>query len=132
MYFLSIMPWGLDKLDQIFRACSDLCLKSKLQFIYLLSVSGQGPQTVGFSTSSFSEENQEDVTPPPNLVEHPPLAVFVNVEDKLTYFEHPIPVFPILAPGQVVPPDVLIAHTTWVKASKEIAGLMLITMDLKI
>nr|GEY26280.1 conserved oligomeric Golgi complex subunit 8 [Tanacetum cinerariifolium]GEY34517.1 conserved oligomeric Golgi complex subunit 8 [Tanacetum cinerariifolium] len=33
---------------------------------------------VGFSTSSFSEENQEDVTPPSNLMEHPPLAVFVN------------------------------------------------------
>ncbi|PWA74855.1 conserved oligomeric Golgi complex component-related protein [Artemisia annua] len=33
---------------------------------------------VGFSTSSFGEENQEDVTPPPNLMEHPPLAVFVN------------------------------------------------------
>lgn len=33
---------------------------------------------VGFSTSSFGEESQEDVTPPSNLMEHPPLAVFVN------------------------------------------------------
>ncbi|XP_076888485.1 conserved oligomeric Golgi complex subunit 8-like [Bidens hawaiensis] len=33
---------------------------------------------VGFSTNSYGEEGQEDVTPPPNLMEHPPLAVFVN------------------------------------------------------
>lgn len=33
---------------------------------------------VGFSTSSFGEESQEDITPPSNLMEHPPLAVFVN------------------------------------------------------
>lgn len=33
---------------------------------------------VGFPTSSVSEENQEDVTPPSYLMEHPPLAVFVN------------------------------------------------------
>ncbi|GJS16101.1 retrotransposon protein, putative, ty1-copia subclass [Tanacetum coccineum] len=31
--------------------------------------------------------------------------------------------------GQVLPPDVLNTHTAWVKASKEIAGLMLMTMD---
>ncbi|KAI3814813.1 hypothetical protein L1987_14458 [Smallanthus sonchifolius] len=35
---------------------------------------------VGFSSNSFGEEGQEDVTPPPNLMEHPPLAVFVNVK----------------------------------------------------
>uniref|UniRef100_A0A162B629 Conserved oligomeric Golgi complex subunit 8 n=1 Tax=Daucus carota subsp. sativus TaxID=79200 RepID=A0A162B629_DAUCS len=33
---------------------------------------------VGFSANSFGDENQEDVTPPPNLMDHPPLAVFVN------------------------------------------------------
>ncbi|XP_065850352.1 conserved oligomeric Golgi complex subunit 8 [Euphorbia lathyris] len=33
---------------------------------------------VGFPTNSVSEENQEDVTPPSYLMEHPPLAVFVN------------------------------------------------------
>ncbi|KAI3775221.1 hypothetical protein L1987_49790 [Smallanthus sonchifolius] len=33
---------------------------------------------VGFSSNSFGEESQEDVTPPPNLMEHPPLAVFIN------------------------------------------------------
>ncbi|XP_030552537.1 conserved oligomeric Golgi complex subunit 8 [Rhodamnia argentea] len=33
---------------------------------------------VGFSANSVSEESQEDVTPPSHLMEHPPLAVFVN------------------------------------------------------
>ncbi|GJW39453.1 zinc finger, CCHC-type containing protein [Tanacetum coccineum] len=31
--------------------------------------------------------------------------------------------------GQVLPPDVLNTHTAWVKASKEIVGLMLMTMN---
>ncbi|KAL4585008.1 hypothetical protein LXL04_009621 [Taraxacum kok-saghyz] len=33
---------------------------------------------VGFSSNSMSDETQEDITPPPNLMEHSPLAVFVN------------------------------------------------------
>lgn len=35
---------------------------------------------VGFSANSVTEESQEDVTPPSHLMEHPPLAVFVNGE----------------------------------------------------
>ncbi|GJX42517.1 hypothetical protein Tco_0257507 [Tanacetum coccineum] len=35
-------------------------------------------------------------------------------------------------PGQVLPLDVLNTHTAWVKASKEIVDLMLMTMDLYI
>ncbi|KAK8568599.1 hypothetical protein V6N13_106503 [Hibiscus sabdariffa] len=34
--------------------------------------------SVGFSATSISEESREDVTPPSHLMEHPPLAVFVN------------------------------------------------------
>ncbi|KAI3804952.1 hypothetical protein L1987_26864 [Smallanthus sonchifolius] len=33
---------------------------------------------VGFSSNSFGEESQEDVTPPPNLMEYPHIAVFIN------------------------------------------------------
>ncbi|GLT25603.1 hypothetical protein SLA2020_007240 [Shorea laevis] len=33
---------------------------------------------VGFPANSVGEESQEDVTPPSHLMEHPPLAVFVN------------------------------------------------------
>ncbi|GJV64385.1 hypothetical protein Tco_1475213 [Tanacetum coccineum] len=41
----------------------------------------------------------------------------------------PIPAMPIPPAGQVIPLDVLATHTNWVKASKEIAGLMLMTME---
>ncbi|KAK4757865.1 hypothetical protein SAY87_019166 [Trapa incisa] len=33
---------------------------------------------VGFPTSHMNEKSQEDVTPPSYLMEHPPLAVFIN------------------------------------------------------
>nr|GEX74330.1 zinc finger, CCHC-type [Tanacetum cinerariifolium] len=39
---------------------------------------------------------------------------------------------PVPLARQVLPPDVLNTHTAWVKASKEIAGLMLMTIDLDI
>ncbi|KNA20223.1 hypothetical protein SOVF_054430 [Spinacia oleracea] len=35
-------------------------------------------QAVGYSGSTAGEESQEDVTPPSYLMEHPPLAVFIN------------------------------------------------------
>ncbi|XP_075489197.1 conserved oligomeric Golgi complex subunit 8-like [Primulina tabacum] len=34
--------------------------------------------SVGFPASGFGEESLDDVTPPSNLMEHPPLAVFIN------------------------------------------------------
>lgn len=36
------------------------------------------PMPAGFSASSVGKESQEDVTPPQSLMEHPPLAVFIN------------------------------------------------------
>ncbi|XVE53874.1 hypothetical protein DITRI_Ditri03aG0036700 [Diplodiscus trichospermus] len=33
---------------------------------------------VGFFATSIGEESQDDVTPPSDLMEHPPLAVFIN------------------------------------------------------
>ncbi|GJU33923.1 zinc finger, CCHC-type containing protein [Tanacetum coccineum] len=57
------------------------------------------------------------------------LRIVLSVEDKLPFLEQPIPAMPILAARQELPPDVLNSHTAWVKASKEIAGLMLMTMD---
>nr|GFA20761.1 zinc finger, CCHC-type [Tanacetum cinerariifolium] len=56
------------------------------------------------------------------------LHIMPSVEDKLTYLEHPIPFAHVPAHGQVLPQDVLAAHATLVKASKEIDGLMFITM----
>nr|GFD19031.1 zinc finger, CCHC-type [Tanacetum cinerariifolium] len=48
---------------------------------------------------------------------------------KLPFLEQPIPALPVPAEGQVLPPDVLNTHIPWNKASKEIDGLMLMTMD---
>ncbi|GJR65175.1 hypothetical protein Tco_0011240 [Tanacetum coccineum] len=56
-------------------------------------------------------------------------VIVLLVEDKLPYLEQPIPAMPIPSAGQVLPPDVFNTHTTWVKASKEIVGLMLMTME---
>nr|GEW44473.1 hypothetical protein [Tanacetum cinerariifolium] len=39
------------------------------------------------------------------------------------------PTVPTVPAGQHVAPEILTAHTTWIKGSKEIAGLMLMTME---
>nr|GEZ19696.1 hypothetical protein [Tanacetum cinerariifolium] len=45
----------------------------------------------------------------------------------------PIPAIPVPVPvpgaGQVIPQDVCNTHMFWIKASKEIVGLMLMTKD---
>ncbi|GJU81191.1 hypothetical protein Tco_1283556 [Tanacetum coccineum] len=60
------------------------------------------------------------------------LRIVLLVENKKNYLEHPNPAAPVAAPGQQVPPHALAAHAAWVKGSKEIAALMLMTMDLDI
>nr|GEW62222.1 hypothetical protein [Tanacetum cinerariifolium] len=57
------------------------------------------------------------------------LRIVLFVEDKLPFVEKPIPAMPVPPAGQVLPSDVLNTHIAWVKASKEIACLMLMTMD---
>ncbi|GKE96299.1 hypothetical protein Tco_1581154 [Tanacetum coccineum] len=57
------------------------------------------------------------------------LRIVLSVEDKLPFLEQPIPAMPVPPAGQGLPLDVLNTHTTWIKASKEIVGLMLMTMD---
>nr|GFB36233.1 zinc finger, CCHC-type [Tanacetum cinerariifolium] len=57
------------------------------------------------------------------------LWIVLSVEDKLPFLEQPIPAMPVPHVRQVLPPNVLNTHTVWVKASKEIVGLMLMTMD---
>ncbi|GJY97818.1 hypothetical protein Tco_0514728 [Tanacetum coccineum] len=66
----------------------------------------------------------------PNFIDwYHNLYIMLSVKDKLTYLEHPMHVVPVPVPGQEVPLDVLAARSTWVKASKEIVGLMLMIMD---
>nr|GEU51822.1 hypothetical protein [Tanacetum cinerariifolium] len=57
------------------------------------------------------------------------LMIVLSIEDKLNYLEQPIPPVPVAHAGQRVAPEILAAHTAWVKGSKEIAGLMLMTME---
>ncbi|GJW02160.1 zinc finger, CCHC-type containing protein, partial [Tanacetum coccineum] len=67
----------------------------------------------------------------PNFIDwYRQLRIVLSVEDKLNYLEHPIPVALVPAhAGQQVPPEALAAHAAWVKGQKEIAGLMLVTME---
>ncbi|GJU81916.1 retrotransposon protein, putative, ty1-copia subclass [Tanacetum coccineum] len=72
---------------------------------------------------------KQNITGPNFINWYHNLWIVLSVEDKLPFLEQPIPVMPVPPAGQVLPSDVLYTHSTWVKASKEIAGLMLITMD---
>ncbi|GJS21544.1 putative retrotransposon ty1-copia subclass protein [Tanacetum coccineum] len=66
----------------------------------------------------------------PNFIDwYRNLRIVLSIEDKLPLLEQPIPAMPVPPARQVLPPDVLATHSAWVKASKEISGLMLVTMD---
>ncbi|GJZ51764.1 retrotransposon protein, putative, ty1-copia subclass [Tanacetum coccineum] len=70
----------------------------------------------------------------PNFIDwYQQLRIVLSIEDKLNYLEHPIPAAPVLAqPGQQVTPEALVAHAAWFKGSKEIARIMLMTMETEI
>ncbi|GJY17518.1 retrotransposon protein, putative, ty1-copia subclass [Tanacetum coccineum] len=67
----------------------------------------------------------------PNFIDwYRQLRIVLSVEDKLDYLEQPIPPAPVPAQaGQQVAPEALAAHAAWVKGSKEIARIMLMTME---
>nr|GFB39955.1 zinc finger, CCHC-type [Tanacetum cinerariifolium] len=66
----------------------------------------------------------------PNFIDlYRQLRIVLSIKDKLNYLEQPIPPAPIALAGQQVAPEILAAHAAWVKGSKEIAGLMLMTME---
>ncbi|GJW82903.1 zinc finger, CCHC-type containing protein [Tanacetum coccineum] len=69
----------------------------------------------------------------PNFIDwYRQLRIVLSIDDKLNYLEQPLPPAPVAPAGQHVAPKILAAHTAWVKGSKEIAGLMLMTMELEI
>ncbi|GKC21652.1 hypothetical protein Tco_1023802 [Tanacetum coccineum] len=66
----------------------------------------------------------------PNFIDwYRQLRIVLSIEDKLNYLEHPLPLAPVAPVGHQVALEILAAHTAWVKGSKEIAGLMRITME---
>ncbi|GKE95011.1 hypothetical protein Tco_1579866 [Tanacetum coccineum] len=46
----------------------------------------------------------------------------------MNYLEQPIPSAPVALEGQLVAPEITAAHTAWIKGSREIDALMLMTM----
>ncbi|GKD46141.1 hypothetical protein Tco_1270786 [Tanacetum coccineum] len=57
------------------------------------------------------------------------LWIVLSTKDKLPFLEQPISTLPVPPEGQANHPDVMTTHQAWVKAQKEIDGLMLMTMD---
>ncbi|GJU81800.1 hypothetical protein Tco_1284165 [Tanacetum coccineum] len=67
----------------------------------------------------------------PNFIDwYKQLRLVLSTEDKENYLEHPIPAAPVAPPGQQVPPAAAATHAAWVKRSKEVVVLMLLTMEL--
>ncbi|GJR52533.1 retrotransposon protein, putative, ty1-copia subclass [Tanacetum coccineum] len=88
--------------------------------------------TTTFRTIKCMSQPQDDIKPSsaPKVSIGMQLRIVLSVEDKLIYLEHPIPAAPVAAQAcQQVAPKALAAHAAWVKGSKEIAGLMLMTME---
>nr|GEW54629.1 zinc finger, CCHC-type [Tanacetum cinerariifolium] len=66
----------------------------------------------------------------PNFIDwYRQLRIVLSIEDKLNYLEQPIPHASVVPAGQHVAPEILAAHNAWIKGSKEIIGLMLMTME---
>nr|GEZ30536.1 zinc finger, CCHC-type [Tanacetum cinerariifolium] len=66
----------------------------------------------------------------PNFIDwYRQLRIALSIEDKLNYLEQPIPPVSVAPAGQQVALEILAAYSAWVKGSKEIAGLMLMTME---
>ncbi|GKD79782.1 hypothetical protein Tco_1342403 [Tanacetum coccineum] len=66
----------------------------------------------------------------PNFIDwYRQLKIVLSIEDKLNYIEQSLPPPPVVPACQQIAPEILAAHTAWVKGSKEIVGLMLMTME---
>ncbi|GJS41117.1 RNA-directed DNA polymerase, eukaryota, reverse transcriptase zinc-binding domain protein [Tanacetum coccineum] len=69
----------------------------------------------------------------PNFIDwYRQLRIVLSIEDKLNYLEQPLPHAPVAPEGQQVAPKIIAAHNAWIKGSKKIAELMLMTMELEI
>ncbi|GJU14097.1 retrotransposon protein, putative, ty1-copia subclass [Tanacetum coccineum] len=57
----------------------------------------------------------------PNFIDwYRQLRIVLSIDDKLNYLEQPLPPAPVAPAGQHVAPEILAAHTAWVKGIKEI------------
>ncbi|GJT56591.1 retrotransposon protein, putative, ty1-copia subclass [Tanacetum coccineum] len=59
----------------------------------------------------------------PNFIDwYQQLRIVLSIEDKLNYLEQPLPPALVALEGQQVAPQIIAAHTAWIKGSKEIDG----------
>ncbi|GJS21522.1 retrotransposon protein, putative, ty1-copia subclass [Tanacetum coccineum] len=66
----------------------------------------------------------------PNFIDwYRQLRIVLSIKDKLNYLEQPLP---LALEGQQVALEIIAAHDARIKGSKEIAGLMLVTMEIEI
>ncbi|GKA54114.1 hypothetical protein Tco_0753063, partial [Tanacetum coccineum] len=66
----------------------------------------------------------------PNFIDlYRQFRIVLSIEDKLNYLEQPIPPAPVAPEGQQVASEIIVAHDAWIKRSKEIVGLMFMTME---
>nr|GEX90236.1 hypothetical protein [Tanacetum cinerariifolium] len=66
----------------------------------------------------------------PNFIDwYRQLMMVLSIEDKLNYLEQPIPLALVAPASQHVAPEILAAHNAWIKGSKEIVSLILMTME---
>ncbi|GJV96425.1 hypothetical protein Tco_1548002 [Tanacetum coccineum] len=92
-----------------------------------LKVRDDNPRSTNIRLQGFFEKQK--LTGPNFIDWYRQLRIVLSIEDKLNYLEQPLPPAPVAPAGQHVAPEILAAHTAWVKGSKEIAGLMLMTME---
>nr|GEU42197.1 zinc finger, CCHC-type [Tanacetum cinerariifolium] len=65
----------------------------------------------------------------PNFIDwYRQLRIVLSIENKLNYLEQPIPLTPVALEGQQVSLEIIAAHVAWIKGSKDIVRLMLMTM----
>nr|GEV19000.1 zinc finger, CCHC-type [Tanacetum cinerariifolium] len=86
--------------------------------------------TSSTNNSVFRDFFEKQKLTGPNFIDwYRQLSIVLSIEDKLNYLEQHIPHVPVAPAGQQVALEILAAHSAWVKGSKEIAGLMIMTME---
>ncbi|GKE59111.1 hypothetical protein Tco_1498296, partial [Tanacetum coccineum] len=114
------------------RVASNAISARRLPFAPLVYTLVRPPTTTSSANNSvFKGFFEKQKLTRPNFIDwYRQLRIVLSVEDKLNYIEHPIPAAPVpVQAGQQVAPKALAGHAAWVKGSKEIAGLMLMTME---
>nr|GEV45479.1 ribonuclease H-like domain-containing protein [Tanacetum cinerariifolium] len=100
---------------------------------FVLDMFARGQVRVLHVSSRYQGFFEKQKITRPNFIDwYRQLRIVLSIEDKLNYLERPILPAPVAPASQQVAPEILAAHNAWIKGSKEIAGLMLMTMEPKI